>query len=77
MTRPLVSIVTPVLNRVDRIGAALDSCRPGAVPIENSENSAANLISAVPQQLGLKLVPKDVTVDVLIIDGADKIPAEN
>jgi uncharacterized protein (TIGR03435 family) len=50
---------------------------PGAVPIENPDDSAANLISAVPQQLGLRLTPKDVQVDVLIIDSADKTPTEN
>ena len=36
MTRPLISIVTPVLNRVDLIGQALDSVRSaGAVPTEH------------------------------------------
>jgi uncharacterized protein (TIGR03435 family) len=33
-------------------------------------------ISAMPQQLGIKLEPK-IPVDVLIIDSADRIPAEN
>jgi uncharacterized protein (TIGR03435 family) len=50
---------------------------PGAVPIESPDGSAANLISAIPQQLGLKLVPMNVPVDVLIVDSGDKIPIEN
>jgi uncharacterized protein (TIGR03435 family) len=50
---------------------------PGAVAIESPDDSAANLLSAVPQQLGLKLIPKDVPVDMLIVDSADKIPTEN
>lgn len=50
---------------------------PGAVAIESPDDSASNLISAVPQQLGLKLIPGSVPVDVLIVDSADKIPSEN
>jgi uncharacterized protein (TIGR03435 family) len=50
---------------------------PGAVAIESPDDSAANLLSAVPQQLGLKLIPKDVPVDMLIVDSAEKIPTEN
>jgi len=37
-----------------------------------------NIFTAVEKQLGLKLMKvKDVQVDVLIVDGADKIPTEN
>ena len=50
---------------------------PGAAPADISDESAANLISAVPQQLGLKLDSKKIPVDVLVVDGADKIPSEN
>jgi uncharacterized protein (TIGR03435 family) len=49
---------------------------PGALPRETPDE-APNLISAIPQQLGLKVQPKKIPVDVLVIDGADKIPAEN
>jgi bla regulator protein blaR1 len=51
---------------------------PGALPSDAPEESAApNLISAVPRQLGLKLEPKTIPVDILIIERADKIPTEN
>jgi uncharacterized protein (TIGR03435 family) len=51
---------------------------PGALPSDAPEESAApNLISAVPRQLGLKLEPKRIPVDILIIERADKIPTEN
>ncbi len=49
---------------------------PGALPRETPDE-ASNLISAVPQQLGLKLRSKKIPVDVLIVDRADKIPTEN
>ena len=51
---------------------------PGALPPENApEESAANLVNAVPEQLGLKLEAKKIPVDMLIVDRADKIPTEN
>jgi len=50
---------------------------PGALPPENSEDSAANLISAVPQQLGLKLNRRTIAVDVFVVDAADRIPTAN
>jgi uncharacterized protein (TIGR03435 family) len=50
---------------------------PGALPPESPDDSASNLVSAVPQQLGLKLEPRNVAVDILIVDSADKIPTEN
>ncbi len=49
---------------------------PGALPRETPDE-AENLISAVPRQLGLKLEPKKIPVDMLTIDSADKIPTEN
>jgi len=50
---------------------------PGALPPDKPDESAPNLISAVPQQLGLKLESKKIPVDILVVDSADKIPAEN
>jgi len=50
---------------------------PAALPPDTTAESAPNLISAIPQQLGLRLVPKKIPVDILIIDRADKIPTEN
>ena len=50
---------------------------PGALPPEGVEDSASNLVSAVSQQLGLKLEAHNIAVDILVIDKADKVPAEN
>ena len=58
---------------------------PGALPPPPSvealptaiDQSGPNLISAVQQQLGLKLNPSKVLLDVLIVDGADKVPTGN
>ena len=44
---------------------------------DNVDQSAPNLITAVQQQLGLKLNSSKVRLDVLIIDRADKVPTEN
>jgi len=49
---------------------------PGALPREAADE-ASNLISAVPQQLGLKLRSKKIPIDVLIVDRANKFPTEN
>ena len=60
MMRPLISIVTPVLNRVGMIGAALDSVgRAGAVPTEHlvvdggSTDGTASLLRNRP---GIRLI---------------------
>jgi uncharacterized protein (TIGR03435 family) len=50
---------------------------PGSLTPDAANESAPNLISAVPQQLGLKLDPKKIPVDILIVDRADKIPTGN
>jgi uncharacterized protein (TIGR03435 family) len=50
---------------------------PGALPPEAPDESAPNLITAIPRQLGLKLDPKKIPVDILVIDRADKSPTEN
>ena len=46
---------------------------PPAAP----DDSAPNLIVAVRQQLGLRLIPSKIPVEVLVIDKADRVPAEN
>jgi uncharacterized protein (TIGR03435 family) len=42
-----------------------------------ADDSAPNLITAVQQQLGLKLNPLKLPLDVLIVDRAEKVPAGN
>jgi glycosyltransferase involved in cell wall biosynthesis len=60
MTRPLISIITPVLNRVDLIGAALDSVRrAGAVPTEHlvvDGGSTDGTLSQMRSRPGIRLV---------------------
>jgi glycosyltransferase involved in cell wall biosynthesis len=60
MTRPLISIITPVLNRVDLIGAALDSvCRAGRVPAEHlvvDGGSTDGTLSLLRSRPGIRLV---------------------
>ncbi|HEV3198987.1 MAG TPA: TIGR03435 family protein [Bryobacteraceae bacterium] len=58
---------------------------PGALPPTPSvdglsvgtDESGPNLITAVQQQLGLKLNPSKIPLDVLVIDRADPVPTEN
>jgi uncharacterized protein (TIGR03435 family) len=42
-----------------------------------ADDDRPTLYTALPQQLGLKLEPRKGPVDVLVIDSAEKIPAEN
>jgi glycosyltransferase involved in cell wall biosynthesis len=60
MTRPLISIITPVLNRVDVICAALDSVRrAGAVPTEHlvvDGGSTDGTLSLLRNRPGIRLV---------------------
>src|SRR6266478_277673 len=60
MTRPLISIITPVLNRVGLIGAALDSvCRAGAVVTEHlvvDGGSTDGSLSLLRNRPGIRLV---------------------
>jgi glycosyltransferase involved in cell wall biosynthesis len=60
MTSPLISIITPVLNRVDLIGAALDSVhRAGAVPTEHllvDGGSTDGTLSVLRSRPGIRLV---------------------
>ena len=58
---------------------------PGALPSPPSperppsveDDGAANLTTAVQQQLGLRLNSRKVPTDVVVIDRADKVPTEN
>ena len=48
-----------------------------AAPPAPDAEPAPTLMEAVQQQLGLKLEQKKGTVDILVIDHADKTPVEN
>jgi uncharacterized protein (TIGR03435 family) len=49
----------------------------GAAGDNVAADPGADLFGAVQSQLGLKLVPKKVPVEVLVVDHAEKIPTEN
>lgn len=54
--------------------------RPGAippVPSDAMDESGPNLITAIQQQLGLKLNPSKVPLNMLIIDRAEQAPTAN
>jgi uncharacterized protein (TIGR03435 family) len=42
-----------------------------------ADESGPDILTAVREQLGLKLESKKMPVDMLIIDRADKVPTEN
>jgi uncharacterized protein (TIGR03435 family) len=51
---------------------------PGPGPsVETNDQAGPNLITAVQEQLGLKLEAKKGQVDLLVIDRAEKTPTEN
>jgi uncharacterized protein (TIGR03435 family) len=50
---------------------------PGALPTEVEDSGAANLTTAVQQQLGLRLNSRKIATDVLVIDRAQKVPEGN
>ncbi len=57
--------------------------RPGAVPSATAEtpsgldSSAPNLLTALQQQLGLKLNPAKVRTEMVVLDRADPVPVAN
>jgi uncharacterized protein (TIGR03435 family) len=46
-------------------------------PGDNATDPGPDLVAAVQQQLGLRLVPGKAMLDVLIIDKAEKVPTDN
>ncbi|HTY62254.1 MAG TPA: TIGR03435 family protein [Acidobacteriota bacterium] len=41
------------------------------------EVSGPNLFTAPQEQLGLKIVPKKITIEIFVIDHIEKTPTEN
>jgi len=50
---------------------------PEALAADSIQHSGPDLVAAVRDQLGLRVEPKGVPVDVLVIDSADEIPINN
>ena len=53
--------------------------KPEAVQMEEPDNASdrPSIFSALPEQLGLKLEPRRVSLDVLVVDAGVKVPVEN
>ncbi|MBZ5578638.1 MAG: TIGR03435 family protein [Acidobacteriia bacterium] len=49
----------------------------GGLPVPVDADRGAGFISAIQQQLGLRLEARKAPLDVLVIDGAEKVPTEN
>ncbi len=49
----------------------------GAAALDKTDDTAPSLFTAVQQELGLRLDQKKVTVELLVIDRLEKVPAEN
>lgn len=58
-------------------GAGGPGAGPAAAPGGDAAEPGSNLVSAVQQQLGLKLTTAKAKLDVLVIDKAEKVPTEN
>jgi len=81
LSRPDFGLNRPVLNLTGLEGTydlTLD-WKPDS-PQESSpadHGSDASIYAAIAEQLGLKLEPRKVSLDVLVIDRADKVPTAN
>jgi uncharacterized protein (TIGR03435 family) len=53
------------------------STADGPLPTADAIDAAPSIFTAIEQQLGLKLNPKKVSLDVVVIEHAEKTPTEN
>ena len=57
--------------------AAMLPGAPPPAPGDNASDPEPNLDTALQQQLGLRLVASKATLDVIVIDKAEKVPTAN
>ena len=69
---------TAVARPDSRVAVGLHSGpAAGGGPADANDQAGPNLVTAVQEQLGLKLEAKKGPVDLLVIDRAEKTPTEN
>jgi uncharacterized protein (TIGR03435 family) len=65
-------------ERIPKAGPSNHAKPPIAARIPaGADGGGPTLFIALEEQLGLKLVKKKASLDVLVIDHADKVPTEN
>jgi uncharacterized protein (TIGR03435 family) len=74
LSRPIFGLGTPVMNSTGLAGL-FDFTLDWAS--DNVSSDGPSIFSALQEQLGLKLVASRSTVEVLVIDRVERIPAEN
>jgi uncharacterized protein (TIGR03435 family) len=70
-------VEAPVVNATGLDGAYDITLRWDTQPDRDSSRPGPSIFDAVQKQLGLKLGSKKVTVDVIVVDRAEKVPTEN
>jgi uncharacterized protein (TIGR03435 family) len=79
--RLTVSAGRPILDRTGvagRYGFFLMYTPVSTQPVDNGPGAGApDFFTAVEQQLGLRLEPKKESIEVLVVDHAERIPTEN
>jgi len=68
---------TPEPGDGSLVGMKIGMARAGGGDVKLPDASGPPLTLAVQQQLGLRLEPKKMPVDVVIVDHAEKVPTEN
>lgn len=68
---------TPEAHDGSIAGMKIGMARDAGQKVELPPSQGPNLFLAVQQQLGLKLDPKKLPVEILVVDRADKVPVEN
>jgi uncharacterized protein (TIGR03435 family) len=67
--------ITLNVTRGDLAGVRLPS--DGAAPDALPENNASSSIFAAMLELGLKLESRNVSIQHIVVDSAEKVPTEN